>query len=137
MIKWLAIFLTGLAVACSAPTDGQHASEQETADENLHIHFQGGFYQDTVMLFHGSEKIYENVLTTREDSGFTDKLSIPKASVTDALHFRVQKGGQTLEGSLPSNTDQYIGFFLSSGQVVNIYSKDTPFVYENKGRQSL
>lgn len=136
-MKWLGLFLLGLTAACSNPDKENTSSEKEIADENLHIHFQGGFYQDTVMLFHGSEKIYENVLTTQEEGGLTDQLSIPKSSVKDALHFQVKKGGQTLEGSLPSNTDQYIGFYLSSGEVVNIYSKDTPFVYENKGRQSL
>lgn len=137
-MKWLSLFLLGILAACSSPTlDNTAAGEESAADENLHIHFQSGFYQDTVMLFHGNEKIYENVLTSQGENGPTDKLSIPKSAVKDPLHFRLKQGGQTLEGALPANTDKYIGFYLSSGNVVNIYSKETPFEYENKGNQSL
>ncbi|EMR01998.1 hypothetical protein [Cesiribacter andamanensis] len=136
-MKYLAIMLLLLAFGCASDPDPADAALAESAQDELHIHFQTGFYQDTVILLHGNEIIYQNVLTTGEESGPTDKLSIPKTALTDALHFRVKKGGQTLEGALPANTDPYIGFYLSAGSVVNVYSSETPFVYERKAEQAL
>lgn len=130
-LKWLVLILTFFTSACSSPgEDGGNATEdQDQGPEALHIDFQAGFYQDTVILFHGKEKIYEKVLTTEEGKELTDKLSIPKSEISDTIKFKVAQGDRVLKGYIPPRAEQYIGFYLSSGTVVNIYSKSTPFTY--------
>lgn len=117
--------------ACSSATEDQSNPdpEDEEAKNAMHIHFQSGFYQDTVSLYHGREKIYEKVLTTADGEKITDQFSFPLASIKDTLYFRVAQEGQVLKGFIPPNTDQYVGFYLTSGTAVNIYSKKTPFLY--------
>ena len=119
-------------LSCSSPTEETTDREQqeEAASNALHIHFQSGFYQDTVSLFHGKEKIYEKVLTTEEDSKLTDQFTMPLSAVKDTLYFRVAQQGQVLRGFIPPNAEQYVGFYLTSGTAVNIYSKSTPFTYQ-------
>lgn len=130
-LKWLALILIFFTSACSSPgEDGANGSEdQDHEPDALHIHFQAGFYQDTVILFHGKEKIYEKVLTTEEGKQLTDRLSIPKSEISDTIKFRVAQGDRVLKGYIPPKAEQYVGFYLSSGTAVNIYSKSTPFSY--------
>ena len=130
-MRWLTL-LCLIITACSSPNGDQNNSDAEAdADPNaLHIHFQGGFYQDTVTLFHGKEKIYEKVLTTPDGQKVTDKFSIPKSDIKDTLHFRVATEKEKLKGFIPPNAEQYVGFYLSSGSVVNVYSKEEPFEYK-------
>jgi hypothetical protein len=119
-----------LMLGCSTPTDDNaEAQQEEKASDAMQIHFQSGFYQDTVSLFHGKKKIYEKVLTTEEGNKLTDKVSLPKEELTDTLYFRVAQAGRVLKGFIPPNAEQYVGFYLTSGTAVNIYSKDTPFSY--------
>ncbi len=124
-------FLLAFTAACSsnkAEENPDNLAEQQAGDA-LHIHFLSGFYQDTITLYHGREKIYESVLTTAEDKKLTDKFIMPKAEIRDTLYFRVAQEGRVLKGYIPTNADPYVGFYLTSGTAVNIYSKDTPFMY--------
>ncbi|AHM63421.1 hypothetical protein D770_25890 [Flammeovirgaceae bacterium 311] len=131
-MKWTSFLLFLLLfTACSAPGDDDNDGNEEavSAPESLHIDFQAGFYQDTVTLYHGREKIYEKVLTTRNDQRITDQFSIPKAELKDTIYFRVANDKQQLRGHIPPNAAQHVGFYLTSGSVVNIYSSDAPLEY--------
>ena len=119
-------------IRCSSPTDesNRNKKEDEQTSDALQVHFQSGFYQDTVTLYHGKEKVYEKVLTTEADEKITDVFSIPKSELKDTLYFRVAQQGGALKGFIPPNAEQYVGFYLTSGTAVNIYSKKTPFIYQ-------
>lgn len=133
-IAGLLLFLA----ACSSPEgDGGIGpkAEQELADV-LHIDFQTGFFQDTIVLYHGREKVYESILTSDEDTALTDKFVMPISELRDTLYFKVAQQGRVLKGHIPPNADRYIGFYLTSGTAVNIYSKDTPFEYNAQPGQN-
>lgn len=129
-LRYIAGLLFFLA-ACSSP-DGEGGIgpqvKQETNDV-LHIDFQTGFFQDTIILYHGREKVYESILTSSEGTALTDKFIMPKSELRDTLYFQVVQQGRVLKGHIPPNADQYVGFYLTAGTAVNIYSKDTPFEY--------
>ncbi|WP_224997208.1 hypothetical protein [Cesiribacter sp. SM1] len=130
-MRWTIILLVFIT-ACSPGGDNNTKNDDDAASapESLHIDFQSGFYQDTVTLFHGREKVYEKVLTTREGQRLTDQFSIPKTELKDTLYFRVGTEKQPLRGHIPPNSAQHVGFYLTSGTVVNIYSREAPFEYD-------
>lgn len=133
-IAGLLIFLA----ACTAPEGegGINPQEQQETADLLHIDFQTGFFQDTIVLYHGREKVYESILTSSEDTALTDKFMMPRSELQDTLYFQVAQQGRVLKGHIPPNADRYIGFYLTSGTAVNIYSRDTPFEYNEPPSQN-
>jgi hypothetical protein len=128
-MRWITLLLF-MITACSTPGNDRNNSDDNAEAELLYIDFQAGFYQDTVTLYHGKEKVYEKVLTTKEGQRLTDQFSIPREELKDTLYFRVGTGKQQLRGHIPPNAAQHVGFYLTSGTVVNLYSRDAPFEYE-------
>lgn len=128
-MKWLSLFFLFFC-ACSADKEqpGNKASDSEES-ESLHIHFQKGFYQDTVLLYHGDQKIYERVLSSKPEEQPTDVFSIPLQQIRDTIYFELKQEGQNLKGFVPPKASPYVGFYITAGMVVNIYSSETPFIY--------
>lgn len=122
-IFYILLFLT----ACGTEHEPQ---EPATAPENqLHIHFQEGFYQDSVILFRGNKQVYAQQLTTDAEKGYADVYSMPRDSSALPLRFRFVHDSSVVEGTIPVDTKQYIGFYITAGTAVNIYSTETPFSY--------
>ena len=130
-LKWLTLILSLLITACSTSGEDDRGNIEETEEDPdaMYIHFQTGFYQDTVILYHGKEKIYEKVLTSEEGKTPTDRFSIPKSEISDTIKFQVKQGAQVLKGHIPPKAEQHVGFYITAGSAVNIYSKSTPFTY--------
>lgn len=130
MMRWLLLLVLFAACSSENNSDNQETAEAGEDENALHIHFQKGFHQDTVILYNGREKIYEKVLTSQEPKGPTDQFSIPKEQIRDTIYFKVKQEGKVLNGYIPPKAEQYVGFFLTSGSVVNIYSRPAPFEYQ-------
>ena len=98
-MRWLLFLLVFTACSSENKSDNDEAAEAAEEENALHIHFQSGFHQDTVVLLHAGKKIYENVLTSDAAQKPTDRFSIPKETITDTIYFKVKQQGSVLNGT--------------------------------------
>lgn len=113
-------------------TPKQHYDKLEYSKDTIYIHFQGGFYNDSIKVLIKNEILFANTMVTNEVWGFAKELKIPKNHLNNKLFVQMKKDTVFYKIAIEEEEfiNNFIGIWFSSKEGLKYYFRNKPFRYD-------